>query len=192
MVIDGNRNAMQRLTKMLIFLSSVLVTSKRSSSACSELNARTTRRPESRSAMTWLSRSSLLCRMRNLGITAKNMNTMMQMITASASPIVHVREGLVASARTSAPMPMIGAKIAMRSVMTAACWICWTSLVARVMSDAVLKLSSSADEKSVTFENSARRISRDAPAAVRDAKNPPPTANSEHANASPTMMRPVL
>ena len=31
-----------------------------------------------------------------------------------------------------------------------------------------------------------------ATSAVRDAKKPPPTANSEHAKASPTMMRPVL
>ena len=52
----------------------------------------------------------------------------------------------VDSTRIMAPMPMQGAKSTMRRHMTVIIWICWISLVARVMSDAVENFSISAGE----------------------------------------------
>ena len=48
-------------------------------------------------------------------------------------------------------MPMTGANITMRSMITIMFWICCTSLVQRVMSDDCENRLTSAGEKDITF-----------------------------------------
>ena len=68
----------------------------------------------------------------------------------TAMPMVHSRPVCVASTRMMATTPMMGAISTMRMNSVVAIWICWTSFVQRVMSDAWLNLPTSAGEKCMT------------------------------------------
>ena len=57
----------------------------------------------------------------------------------------------------------------MRSTMTVTIWICWTSLVPRVMSEAAEKRWTSASENPTTRSNSRPRSVRPILAAAREA-----------------------
>ena len=166
----GIMKDMALLTNMLIFFSSSLASSKRFSSVFSVVNARITSRPVRRSFIIKLIRSSFSCSTLNLGNTRKNDISMITTMTASATPTVQDRDTLVRSALMIAPIPMIGAKQASRRVSTVVCCTICTSLVERVIRDAVENSDSSAAEKSVTLSNSAPRILRAEPAAVRAAR----------------------
>ena len=162
----GIMKDMALLTNILIFFNSSLASSKRSSSVFSVVNALMTSSPVKRSFMIRLIRSSFSCKTLNFGRTRKKDISMITTITASATPTVQERETLVRSALMTAPIPMIGAKQASLSVMTVVCCTICTSLVERVIRDAVENSDSSAAEKSVTLSNSAPRIFRAEPAAV--------------------------
>ena len=90
----------------------------------------------------------------------------------TAMPIVHSRPVLVAKTRTSATVPMIGAMSTMRMSRVDAIWICWMSLVQRVIREAWLNLPTSAAEKLMTLWNVSRRRSRAMVHAVCEATAP--------------------
>ena len=108
----------------------------------------------------------------NLGIV-RPMSTPTTADTAiTATPMVHSSPVEVASTRSTATTPMMGAMSTRRMNMVAAIWTCWTSLVQRVMSEAWLKRFTSAGEKRITWSNAWRRRSRAMVAAVCDAMAP--------------------
>ena len=90
----------------------------------------------------------------------------------TATPMVHSRPVLVAITRMTATTPMTGAMSTMRMNRVTAIWICWMSLVQRVMSDAWLNLPTSAAEKPMTRLKVSRRRSRAMVEAVREATAP--------------------
>jgi hypothetical protein len=79
----------------------------------------------------------------------------------------------------------------MRSSMTVMFWICWTSLVARVMSDAAENFCTSASENAMTRRYSLPRSSRPTPAPTREARSPMTEASTALASTNPIMVRPV-
>jgi hypothetical protein len=68
------------------------------------------------------------------------------------------------------PIIMIGAVTIMVRAMAVTVWICWTSLVFRVMREGAPKPATSRLEKSATRVNTADLSSRPSPMAVRDPK----------------------
>ena len=84
--------------------------------------------------------------MRNLGMVTPMSTPMAIAMAAMATTRIHSMPVGVASTRTTAPMPMHGANSTMRRHMTQIIWICWMSLVARVMSEALEKRFISAGE----------------------------------------------
>ena len=145
-VTDGNMNAMALLMNMLILVRSRFASSNLFSSCPSELNALTTRRPESLSLIMRFSLSSLSCRTLNFGRTAKNRTIMISRMTTMLRASVHVIPGESLSAWIRAPVPMTGANIAILRRKTVVCWRFWTSFVDLVMRLAVENCSNSAAE----------------------------------------------
>ncbi len=68
------------------------------------------------------------------------------------------------------PTIMIGAPAMIVSAICRKIWICWTSLVLRVMREGVPKLFISRAEKRSTRPNTAARRSRPTPIDVREAQ----------------------
>ena len=88
--------------------------------------------------------------MRNFGMVTPMSTAIAMAMDTTATTRMGSRPTGFAITRTSAPMPMHGAKSTMRMHMTSTIWICWMSFVARVMSDAAEKRFISAGEKSST------------------------------------------
>src|ERR1043166_46823 len=86
---------------------------------------------------------------------------------AIARPRIHVIDGAAWYALMIAQTPMNGAMSAMRSSITSTICNCWTSLVERVISEAVENLWNSAREKLSTFAKTNSRTSREKPVAMR-------------------------
>ena len=76
------------------------------------------------------------------------------------------------------PTPMIGAVISTVNVICTNIWICWTSLVVRVMSVGAPNREVSCSEKVVTWWNIAARRSRPKPMPARDPKYTAPMAQT--------------
>ena len=76
------------------------------------------------------------------------------------------------------PIDMIGAVISMVQVSCTSSWICWTSLVVLVSSDAAPNRAVSSAENPVTWWKIADRRSRPNPMPARDPKYTAPTAQS--------------
>ena len=110
----------------------------------------------------------------------------------SATPMVHSRPVEVATTRITATTPMMGASITRRSSMTTAIWICWMSLVQRVMSEACENRLTSAGEKRMTWAYVSWRRSRAMLAAVREAMAPTATLMRRPTRQSPNMRAAVL
>ena len=70
------------------------------------------------------------------------------------------------------PIARIGEYSTMRRTMTITIWICWISLVPRVIREAAENDWISASEKETTFSNRRSRKPRAVLAAVRDARKP--------------------
>jgi len=83
---------------------------------------------------------------RNFGRVMEKMITTITSSTATPSPMIQVMEGLFSTARMIAPTAMIGAKKSMRSIIVTTICIWVMSLVERVISEAVEKVSNSARE----------------------------------------------
>ena len=117
---------------------------------------------------------------------------MIQTMTSKARPTVHERDTLVFNALTIAPIPIIGAKHANLSIITVACCTICTSLVERVIRDAVEKSSSSAAENAVTFLNNALLISLDDFADTLEAKKLPASEHNTVPAETASIIRPVF
>ena len=149
-----------------------LASSKRSSSWSWRPNARIGMTPSSISRATRLTRSTKRCMLLNLGMVSPMRTPTTADTAITATPMVHSRPVWLASTRMRATTPMIGAISTMRMTSVVAIWICWMSLVQRVMSDAWLNLPTSAGEKCMTRSKVLRRRSRAMVHAVCDATAP--------------------
>ena len=107
-VIRGIKNEVARDTNRFILAKSLFASSKRSSSCRSVLNARTTINPVKLSRATRFTLSNIFWIAVNLGITITNIVPIIDMITTSASPIIHVMFALLSSTFITAPYAKIG------------------------------------------------------------------------------------
>ena len=190
-VIKGIMAAITRLVNSWVRIRSVLAASKRASSCCSRLNARMGIMPVKISRDTRFSRSTSFCMILNLGM-ANCINTVISASNkATASTMIQVRLEPACATWMMPPMPRMGAYATMRSKITQVIWICCTSLVVRVMRDAVENLSVSEAEKLTTRRNTPRRRSRAMAAATREASSPTRTAAATINRVSPSIRPPV-
>ena len=135
----------------------------------------------------------------NFGIT----NTMsVETTTATAStpmPMTQPMDRSVRATWITPPTARMGAYASMRSVITVIVWICWMSLVARVMSEAALKRWMSASENATTRAYMRLRSVRPTLAPVRVASRfsmtltttPPATSASMSPGAWRSCSRPT-
>ena len=171
-IMSGIMKLMARLVNSCVVMRSHEASSKRSSSCFWRPKARMGMMPSSISRATRFTRSTYFCIFLNLGMV-RPMSTPTTAETAmTATPMVHSRPVWVANTRMSATMPMTGAIRTMRTKSVVAIWICWMSLVQRVMSDAWLNFPTSAGEKCMTLLNVSRRRSRAMVHAVCEATAP--------------------
>ena len=156
------------------------------------VKARTTRRPESRSPIIRLIRSSFDWSTLNLGITRKKASAIISRIASTARAMVQDSGTLVRRALMTAPIPMIGAKQASRRIITVDC--CTHLHIVGGAGDqrGVENRSSSAAEKAVTRRNSVLRMSLEDLAATRAEKSPASPVQITTASATSSMMAPVL
>lgn len=137
-------------------------------------------------------RSILTCMVRNCGTTitrTKPMNTPMTG-TATASRGDKVAPSL--TARTTPPTLMIGAMTISVSAICKNSWICWTSLVLRVISEGVPKWSMSRAENAWTRAKTAALMSAPTPIVVRDAQYTATIAIAPKPSVIPSMTAPVV
>ena len=129
-------------------------------------NARITRTPLRPSSSMRLSLSNFDCMTLKSGIATR----MIKMISTSRIGMTmsntNVRTASWPKARIRPPMIIRGALIIMFKMMIKTCCTWVVSLVVRVMSDAVLTLSNSCNEKLPTRVNSLPRIRRPKPMAT--------------------------
>jgi hypothetical protein len=90
------------------------------------------------------------------------------------------------------PTHMIGAMTTSISAICRNSWICWMSLVFRVISDGVPKPFTSRAENPCTRVNIAARRSAPAPMATRDAQYTAMTATVPTASVMASMTAPVV
>ena len=169
-MITGIMVAIMRLMNRVTSARSLFALSKRSSSKPCLLKARMTIIPERFSRVTRFNRSINFWMIVNLGTEMKKTITINKINTATARAMIHHMFGLLSTARTTPPIPMIGAKNASRITMNTTCWSWVISLVARVISEAVEKLLYSWLEKDSTLVKTSLRISLATLAEVRAAK----------------------
>ena len=171
-IIVGIMNAMARFVNSCVRYSAVLALSKRSSSYCCRSNARTTDKPVSISRDTKFTRSISFCIILNFGMATAMSMPIMMAITTTASTMIQLIETFVCETMTIPPMARIGEYSTMRRSITITIWICWISLVPRVMREAAENDWTSASEKEITFSKRRSRKPRAVFAAVRDAMKP--------------------
>ncbi len=165
----GNVAAISRPARSAVWVSSSLACEKRATSCGSRTNARTTRMPVICSRSTRLTRSMRSC-------IAWNDGTIRYTIEPSESTAAGMANRMITdsprSSRTAKKMPITrlsGAVIIIVTAITTSIWICWTSLVVRVISDGAPNWPTSRAEKPVTEWNRSRRMSRPKPIAACDA-----------------------
>ena len=115
---------------------------------------------------------------------------MMHTIHRTASPMTHIIPDPPIFSR--APMPRIGAYSTMRSSITTSIWICWMSLVQRVISEAVENVLNSLPEKETTCRNTAKRRFSPNLAATRDANSEIRIAAATISSEKPSIFRPAV
>ena len=93
---------------------------------------------------------------------------------------------------TMPPMARIGAYRTIRMSMIDIIWICCTSFVARVISDAAENLCTSASEKAMTLRKSSLRNSRPIFAPVRAATRPTQAEMTMPSSTKPIIFNPVI
>lgn len=128
-----------RLTRSEVAVRLAFASAKRRPSDSPRTNARITRTPVICSRSTWLIRSILACMDRNCGTTRTNIAPMTTAITGTATPSRGERALPSRSAMITPPTHMIGAMTMSISAICRNSWICWMSLVLRVISDGVPK-----------------------------------------------------
>ena len=169
-MIVGSVRAKIRFTDSAVAVRSAFASANRSASGLPRTKARITRTPVICSRSTKLMRSILVCMVRNFGTTIVSTKPMKIAITGTATP----RSGESAApsliARITPPTLMIGAITIIVSAICKKSWICWMSLVLRVINDGVPKRSMSRAENDCTRVNTASRMSAPTPIEVRDAK----------------------
>ena len=190
-IISGIINVIARFTNKFVFVSALFASSKRSSSYFCVPNARITESPVRISRLTRFSLSTWFWISLNFGITTRNKNPTITIITATASPMIHDMSTFVWKTFQIPPIAIIGAYRTIRRIITSNNWICWMSFVLLVISDAVENLSNSALEKPTTLRNTFSRSLRPTPAPTRDASSPTSILAAIPRNASASILAPV-
>ena len=141
--------------------------SKRFSSCSVRTKARITRTPARVSRITWLMRSRRIWLVRNSGM-ARLMVSPMTMASAGSTTSSSPDSGTSwRSAMMIPPTTRIGAEMITVRAMNTTIWICWMSLVLRVISEAGPKWFISTWENVSTLVKMASRTSRPKPMAMR-------------------------
>jgi len=190
-VMMGMSTAMARATNSMVLVRSRLAPSKRASSSCCLLNARMTIMPVRCSRITRFRRSIFCWMTRNLGMAMENMTASTPSRAITARAMSHTMLVERSMARITPPMPRIGAYSRMRMMMPTSICTCVTSLVVRVINEAVEKRSNSVPRKDSTFSNTAPRRSRATPEEVREASRPTVMAQALPASEIKSIVRPV-
>ena len=166
----GSASANMRFTRSPVVVSAPFASANRCCSWPVRMNARMTRTPVICSRRTRLTRSILDCIDLNNGTALAiriEMTTSMTGTTTTRSA-----ESLTSSfsAMITPPTHMIGASTMIVRAICRNSWICWTSLVLRVMSEGVPKWLISCAEKRCTDLKTALRMSRPMPMETLEAK----------------------
>ncbi|CAM5288453.1 hypothetical protein SCALM49S_08644 [Streptomyces californicus] len=163
----GNISAISRPVATDTSVSSVFAPRNRFSSYPSRTKARMTRLPVICSRSTRFTPSSRSCMVRNSG-------RILFTIRPTETPSTGTTASSTAESGTSCPsammMPpthMIGADTIRVNASSTSIWICWTSLVVRVISEGAPNRPSSRAEKDCTRSKTAARTSRPSAEAVR-------------------------
>ena len=96
------------------------------------------------------------------------------------------------TAMTAAPMSMMGARMAMRTIIMKAFCTLVTSVVSRVTKEAVENRSTFLKEKSCTLSNSALRMFLANPVLAWAANFPASAPHTRLSTAMPTMTSPIF
>ena len=136
-------------------------------------------------------RSISFCWTLNLGIATTIRTATRDRIRQTASTMIHAMLTLVWRAFRMPPIPRMGAYSTIRNSMVINSWICWISLVLRVIRDAVENRSNSVFEKEMTFRNTCSRSFRLIPAATRQERKVTHTDVSIITRAKPSILKPA-
>ena len=169
-----------------------MASAKRSTSERLRTKARMTRTPVICSRRTWLIRSIFACILRNSGTTLATTVPMKMAITGTATASSGESAAPSLTANITPPTLIIGAMTMSVSAICTNSWICWMSLVFRVINEGVPKWSMSRAENAWTRENTAARMSAPAPIAVREAQYTATTATAPRPRVMPSMTAPVV
>ena len=98
--------------------------------------------------MTW---SSFFCITRVSGMEKREIPTTIRTMSGMAAKTIMASCALQEKARYTPPMAVMGAESMLRIIIIRKCWIWLTSLMERVISEAVPKRSTSPSEKDCTL-----------------------------------------
>ena len=146
----GMARAKIRLTRSVVEVRSAFAAWNRRCSDGTRRNARITRTPVICSRSTWLMRSILACMDRNSGTTMTRITPITTAMTGTATASSGDSAEPSLTAMITPPTHMIGAMTIRVRAICRNSWICWTSLVLRVMRDGVPKSFISRAEKACT------------------------------------------
>ena len=192
MLITGNisTNSAPILREMSVM--SWLARAKRRVSKGSFTNARITRMPVICSRSTPLMPSMRSCMVRNHGMSRETTSPSSTPITGMETHTSHDSPGSSRRAMMIPPTHMMGAMTMKFRAMSVSIWICWTSLVLRVISEGAPKLPTSRALNEPTRRNTLRRRSRPTPIAVRAPHHTATTAETTWTRATASITAPVL
>jgi hypothetical protein len=191
MVMTGNISTNREPMRTDTSVSSRLAAAKRRRSWSSRTKARTTRMPTICSRSTALIRSIRPCMSRKRGMSRP---TSTPTAIPSTGTDTHTSQESPASSRRAITIPpahMMGAATMKLSPMSTSIWICWTSLVPRVMRVGAPKPLTSREPKEPTCRCTARRRSRPVPIAARAAQYTAATAAATCRSATPSITSPT-
>ena len=192
-IILGIIKLIALFTNILFFIKLVFASSNLFSSLFWVLKALITGSPVKISLATKFNLSIKSCIFLNLGIATINKTITIAIISTTASAITQAIERVpVLITLSTPPIPIIGAYTSTLNSIVINCWICWTSLVLLVISDAVENLLNSAVEKLNTFLNNFSLKVFPSFAATLDDKNIIVTAEAILINATPVICIPTI
>ncbi len=163
----GNISASRLPVAIAMSVSSTLAFRNRCCSYSSRTNARITRLPVICSRSTRFTVSRRSCMVRNSGRSLRTIKVTQMPRTGTTATSTADSGTSRPSASTMPPTHMIGADTIRVNVIRASIWICWTSLVVRVISEGAPNCPTSRAEKDCTRSKTAARTSRPSAAAVR-------------------------
>ena len=143
------------------------------------------------SRITWLIRSIFTCIDRKRGTAFQSMKPTIAARSGMTTISSPERVTSVRSAMNTPPTNMIGALTIKVSAICMKSWICCTSFVLRVISEAVPKRFISRAEKPWTRPNTAARRSRPTPIEAREAQYTPAIAITPSTSVMPSITVPV-